>query len=126
MTKNNDIVAAKILVYPRDREQYYSFITPEAYNALLEWKDYRVACGENITGNSLVMRDIWQTDDKEGITNPKPMNSFAITRFLNRAWQSQKIRPKLQQGEKRHEFKTALMAFVNTLKHKQSRHEFHL
>jgi hypothetical protein len=26
---------------------------------------------------------------------------------LNRAWQAQKIRPKLQEGEKRHEFKTA-------------------
>ena len=53
------------------------------------------------------MRDIWQVDDKEGASNPKPLNSSAITRLLNRAWQTQKIRPKLQQGEKRHEFKTA-------------------
>ena len=63
------------------------------------------ACGENITDNSLVMRDIWQVDDVDGASNPKPLNSFAITRLLNRAWQAQKIRPKLQQGEKRHEFK---------------------
>lgn len=105
--RNNETIAAKILVYAGDREQYYSFLTPEAYNAVKEWMDYRAVCGENITGNSLVMRDIWQVDDTDGAANPKPLNASAITRLLNRAWQTQKIRPKLQQGEKRHEFKTA-------------------
>jgi hypothetical protein len=90
------IVAAKILVYAGDREQYYSFITIESYNALKEWMNYRSACGENITGNSFVMRDIWQAGDIEGAANPKPLNSFAITRLLNRAWQTQKIRPKVR------------------------------
>ncbi len=69
--------------------------------------DYRSACGEKITKESLVMRDIWQNGDVEGAANPKPLNSAAITRLLNRAWQAQKIRPQLQKGEKRHEFKTA-------------------
>ena len=69
--------------------------------------DYRSACGENITEESFVMRDIWQNGDAEGAANPKPLNQSAITRLLNRAWQAQKIRPKLQKGEKRHEFKTA-------------------
>jgi integrase len=103
----NEIIAAKILVYAGDREQYYSFMTPEAFTAVKEWMDYRLACGENITKESLVMRDIWQNDDTEGASNPIPLNAFAITRLLNRAWQAQKIRPKLQKGEKRHEFKTA-------------------
>jgi integrase len=67
--KNNDIVTAKILVYPGDREQYYSFLTPEAFTALKEWMDYRSACGENITKESLVMMDIWQTDHAEGTSN---------------------------------------------------------
>ncbi len=101
------IKAAKILVYPGDREQYYSFLTPEAYTAVKDWIDYRTACGEKITKESFVMRDIWQNGDEEGAANPKPLNSEAITRVLNRAWQAQKIRPQLQKGEKRHEFKTA-------------------
>jgi integrase len=105
--KTNDVIAAKILVYAGDKEQYYSFLTPEAYAALKEWMTYRETCGEIITGNSIVMRDIWQVDDTEGIVNPTPLNASAITRLLNRAWQTQKIRPKLQEGEKRHEFKTA-------------------
>ena len=106
--QNSDIIkAAKILVYPGDREQYYSFLTPEAYTAVKDWVDYRTACGEKITKESFIMRDIWQNGDEDGAANPKPLNSEAITRLLNRAWQAQKIRPQLQKGEKRHEFKTA-------------------
>jgi integrase len=103
----NEIIAAKILVYPGDREQYYSFVTPEAYTSLDEWMKYRSKCGEKITKESHVMRDIWETDDIEGIQNPKLLNQAAITRLLNRAWQAQKVRMKLSNGEKRHEFKTA-------------------
>ena len=48
--QNSDIIkAAKILVYPGDREQYYSFLTPEAYTAVKDWMDYRSSCGEKIT-----------------------------------------------------------------------------
>jgi len=103
----NEVVAAKILVYPSDREQYYSFLTPEAYTSVDEWMKYRSNCGEQITKESYVMRDIWQTEDMEGIQNPHLLNQAAITRLLNRAWQAQKIRTKLSNGEKRHEFKTA-------------------
>jgi integrase len=103
----NELLAAKILVYPGDREQYYSFLTPEAYTSLDEWMKYRSTCGEEITKESYVMRDTWETDDIEGIQSPKLLNQAAITRLLNRAWQSQKIRTKLSIGERRHEFKTA-------------------
>jgi integrase len=103
----NEVVAAKILVYPGDREEYYSFLTPEAYTSLEEWMTYRSKCGEQITKESYVMRDTWQTDDNDGIQNPTILNQAAITRLLNRAWQAQKIRTKLSNGEKRHEFKTA-------------------
>lgn len=105
--ENNELVAAKILVYAGDRESYNTFMSPEAYSFLKEWIDYRSKCGETITKDSFVMRDIWQTDDLKGIKNPKPLNQAAITRLLNRAWQAQKIRPKLPSTSNRHEFKTA-------------------
>lgn len=57
--RNNVIVGAKIIVYAGEKEQYFSFITPEAYNAL-NWMDFRNSFDENITGESIVMRDKWQ------------------------------------------------------------------
>jgi integrase len=102
---NNEV--AKILVYPGDREQYYSFLTPEAYSSVKDWMNYRSQCGEIITKDSYVIRDIWEKGDDEGASNPNVLSQPAITRLLNRAWQAEKVRPRLQKGEKRHEFKTA-------------------
>jgi hypothetical protein len=36
-----EIIAAKIVVYAGDEEEYFSFITPEAYHELEKWMNYR-------------------------------------------------------------------------------------
>ena len=59
--ERGDIIAAKLLVYAGEPEQYYTFITLEACHALKEWIDYRASYGEKITGESWLMRDLWQT-----------------------------------------------------------------
>jgi hypothetical protein len=49
----NEVVAAKIVVYAWQNEgkrrQYVTRISAEAYNALQEWKDYRLGHGEVVT-----------------------------------------------------------------------------
>ena len=60
---NNEIVAGKLTVYPGDHEEYFTFITSQAYTALEDWMKFRSEYGEKVTGESWLMRDIWQTSN---------------------------------------------------------------
>lgn len=52
LKEDEGIIAAKLHVYAGDIEEYYSFITSEAYNVLKEWMDFRASYGEKINENS--------------------------------------------------------------------------
>jgi hypothetical protein len=109
--REGKILAAKIIVYAGEPEQYFSFITPEAYNALKEWMNYRASYGEKINGNSWLMRDIWQKthhrySHRIGLAvEPEQLKSSAIKNMVSSMWQVVGVRNQLDQGQKRHEFK---------------------
>ena len=109
---DENIMAAKLVIYPGDKEEYYTFITPESYRAIQDWIEFRKSFGEIITGESWLMRDIWQTTNitygaKFGLaTVPKQLKSIAINRLISRALWEQGIRQPLKNGKRRHEFKT--------------------
>jgi hypothetical protein len=110
---NGNMIAAKLIVYAGELDEYYTFVTPEAYSALNEWMDFRSSYGERISGASWLMRDIWQTTNinygaKLGLaTAPKKLKSSGIKRLLERALWEQGIRRSLEKGVRRHEWKSA-------------------
>jgi integrase len=69
--RDGNIVAAKIIVYAGDNEEYISFITPEAYFQLENWMEYRKGSGEKIYENSWLMRQLWNTKDIIAMEPPK-------------------------------------------------------
>jgi hypothetical protein len=110
---NNRIIAARLLVYAGEPEQYITFMTPEAYKALSEWMDFRASFGEKISGDSPLMRDSWQTTNvnqrqRLGLaTHAQRLKSSGVKRLLERALWEQGIRQPLKNGQKRHEWKAA-------------------
>lgn len=59
------IIAAKVILHGEKKKKrrntdYLSFITAEAYFAIQKWLDFRRRYGENITGESYVMRHLFR------------------------------------------------------------------
>ena len=100
---------SKISVYAGSEEEYFSFVTPEAYHELNKWMIYRKESGETIDSQSWVMRNIWDT--KRGymkglVTAPKKLKSSGVKRLMEDALWTQGLRKKLEEGKRRHEFQT--------------------
>ncbi len=105
--KDGEIIAAKIIVYAEEDEEYFSFISKEAFNTLKEWINYREKSGELIDENSWLMRDLWDTQNARGkglITTPEKLASTGIKRLVERAIWAQGLRKKLENGKKRHPY----------------------
>lgn len=105
--QENHVVAAKIIVYAEEDEEYFSFLSKEAYLALKDWMGYRENAGELICENSWLMRDLWDTQINTGtglITIPKKLEPTGIKRLIERAIWAQGLRKKLENGKKRHPF----------------------
>lgn len=106
--QENKIVAARLIVYDGDEDQYQTFISPEAYFELKKWMDFRKDSGEEISGDSWLVRDLWDIEKNSRglVTIPKKLTSAGIKRLIERALKAQGIRKKLPLGQRRHEFQT--------------------
>ena len=114
MERHGKLVAAKLLVYAGTPDWYIiilqrlsAFMTPEAYRELEAWMKFRKQCGENITGDSWVMRDLWDTEaairKNTGTTGvvkmPKKLSSVGVKRLIERALWAQGLRKDLEEGK---------------------------
>jgi hypothetical protein len=110
--ENEEIIGAKMVIYAGEPEEYYCFITPEAYNSLKGWMDYRSNAGEEITGDSFLMRNLWQTTDftygaQWGLVKyPKQLKATGVKSLIERAMKAQRLAVPLPIGVKRREWKS--------------------
>jgi integrase len=106
--QDGKIVAARMVVYDGEDDAYITFITQSAYRELAEWIKYREEAGEKITGDSWVMRDLWDTQIKISrlVSVPKQLTAIGVKRLMERAIWAQGLRKELQAGKKRHPFAT--------------------
>ncbi len=105
--KEGKVVAAKIIVYAGEEDEYFSFISKEAFQFLKDWMSYREFSGELIDENTWVMRDLWDIQVAQGrgfVTKPKKLAVIGIKKLINRAIWAQGLRKKLENGKKRHPF----------------------
>jgi len=111
--KNNDLLAAKLEVYAGEDDEYFTFITPEAFTALKDYMEFRELHGEKIIGDSWLIRDTWQKIDKRhghriGLAKyPKKMDSEGIRRMIYDAWKVQGLIQKLESENRNHDFKSS-------------------
>lgn len=105
--KNGEVVAAKIIVYAGEDDEYFTFASPSAWSELLAWRQYRESSGEPVNDDSWVMRNLWDTRVAQGrglVTVPKKLTSLGVKRLMERAIWAQGLRKKLEPGKKRHPF----------------------
>ncbi len=57
--KSKVLVAAKIRIYSGTSDKYFSFISPETFNAIQSDIEFRKASGEKITKDSPLLRDLF-------------------------------------------------------------------
>jgi hypothetical protein len=110
--ENGEIIGAKMVIYAGEPEEYYCFITPEALNSLQSWIDFRSSAGEEIKGESFLMRNLWQTTDfsygaKWGLVKyPKQLKATGVKSLIERAMKAQRLVMPLPKGIKRREWKS--------------------
>ena len=104
--KKDEMLAAKLVVYRGEAEEYTSYITPECYSVLVQYRTLRESIGEKITLRSPLIRDAWDNHRYRKIKNkdpkiPTPLASKTIANqmgeFLKKA--------NLRDSEGNYEFK---------------------
>ena len=96
--ENGKVVCAKLKAYNvkhkgQGDKWYYTFITPEAYNALLEYRQHRERHGEKVDSDSWVMV---HKDDPNVQLSP-----LGIKAMIERAAQNAKLFEPLKMNQKR-------------------------
>jgi len=83
------LIAASLIVYAGDKEEYMTFITPEAYEAIQKYLEYRKEHGENIIDANPLFRDKIRV---ENANRPEKLERDAIRAIIHRLLKRSEVR----------------------------------
>ena len=77
----------RIHVYARTRDKYFTFCTPECYNAIEEYLEYRRKSGETLTNKAPLIREQFNIDNPFTINAPKLLSDDAMRYIIKQVVQ---------------------------------------
>ena len=117
--EKGEVIAAKIRIYAGCQEEYFSFITPQAYYAVEEYVSFRKEHGENLSAKSPVLRDLFKPDHlgRGVVDQPIRFGSDLVRHLVSDALKASGVRRKLESGKRRYEFQPdhGFRKFFNTV-----------
>jgi len=102
------LVAGRLVVYRGEPEEYFTFVTPEAFTAVKEYLDFRREHGEHITDDSPLIRDDFDVNTANGAAIPPPrrLRAAGVKALLERAMKAYGL-SRRREGNRRREWQTA-------------------
>ena len=73
LLKLRNLEGYKITVYESEREEYFTFITPECHKAIDSYLHLRRRCGEKLDNNSFLIREQFDIKDPFQVSKPRPL-----------------------------------------------------
>jgi integrase len=82
----------KIQVYMGTRDKYYTFCTPECYQAIQDYWDFRRRCGEKLNDRSPLIREQFNKDNPFTTESPRFISPRAIEYLVDNVLQKSGVR----------------------------------
>lgn len=98
----------KVQVYARTRDKYFTFCTPESFNAIQAYLDVRKRCGEELKDKSPLFRKHFNKQDPFTINVPKFLTQSSIMKTIDEALKESGV--KTSEAMRSHAFRKGFMS----------------
>jgi integrase len=89
----------QITTYPKAKQKYLTFCTPEAAKEINAYFTFREQCGEVLNDESPLIREEFDVDDIEQVKNPRAASNIALKMIMTRTAKLAGVRTPHQNGD---------------------------
>jgi integrase len=89
----------QITIYPKAKERYVTYCTPECAAEIKNYFEYRQRCGEVINEESSVIREDFDGEDIQQVKNPRAASTVALKFLLERVVKNAGLKMKHERND---------------------------